>query len=127
LSKDTKFFHVVDFDDVQKVLKEGLKPYVPYEEPKIDAVFLWDDLRLAKKFAEYKYEEDGGGLYAILEVQVPPDVKAEKRLCVPKARKAGFACEWLIKGTIPPKNLKIIFRNYRTPEEIAELRKQRKL
>jgi len=106
------FYHVTTVEDLEGIIKEGLVPYEPYEEPHEEsAVYLWDRYEDAKRFAEYKYEEvEEGEPYAILEVKLPPGArKVRREIRSPEIKEAGFTVEYLVRGRIPKKNLKIKF------------------
>jgi len=104
-----KLYHVAPADLAETIKKEGLIPYEPYERPGLTAVFLWDDLELARRFGEMKYGESPfDEPYTIFEVELPLDIKAEKKRCIlPEQRKAGFGCEFLVKTKIPIQHIKV--------------------
>jgi len=106
------FYHVTTDEELERIVKEGLTPYESYEERGGEpAVFLWHNYKDAERFAEYKYDDpDFGGLYAILEVRLPPDIKPVRReVRSPEAREAGWTQEYLVKERIPRRYLKIKF------------------
>jgi len=109
--RDRVFYHVTTAEDLERIVKEGLIPYVSYEERGGEpAVFLWHNYEDAERFAEYKYDDDFGGLYAILEVRLPPRIKPVRReVRSPEAREAGWTQEYLVKERIPKRYLKIKF------------------
>lgn len=106
-SQSKKYYHVTGFENEREILKNGLIPQEPYTEPEVSAIFLWDDLKTARRFADVLYEDP----YVIFEVDMPPHIKPEKRICHPKAREGGFACEYLVREKIPPTLLKLKFRS----------------